>query len=214
MPTTRIAVAPSLAVSLAVLLALTGCSRPQPGTPVAGGTVTIRQPDTPTEARPTTEATTTETATPVDRPKEIDLTTVDICQVVGGLPLREYKLDGDRPPLAGESDLFPGSKDCFANGIRNNVSLLVIAVTTEGARSYVDSANVVDRADSTAAGFPLTVLTPRNPATCLGIVDVHDGQMLYVSYGLGSPIEQPVTPQAELCRTVPVIATAAIGALG
>ena len=211
MRTVRNVLAPLLLVGVLVGLVVAGCSNAESGTPVAG--------DPPATAGSTTGPGTTgqstsDTPPPVDRPRPIDLSTVDICQVVGGLPLRDYRLDGDRPPLAGESDLFPGSRDCFANGIRDNVSLLVIAVTTEGARSFVDSANVTAATDSVAAGYPLTVLTPSNPATCLGVLDVHDGQMLYLSYGVGSPLEQPLTPQADLCRTVPSIATAAVGALG
>lgn len=193
------------------LLIVSGCATVESGSPVAkdppstGNTV-------PTE---TTEApVTTEPETPsVNRPKPVDLTTIDICQVVGKLPLRDYELDGDRPPIGGESSIFPGSKDCFAGGITNNVSLLVVAVTSQGAQSFVDGANVAGKADSVVAGYPLTVLTPGNPDSCFGVLDVHDGQMLYLSYGLSSPTQQPVTPQPELCRTVPKIAEAAVGVL-
>lgn len=211
MPTQRIVLA---SLVLAGLVAA-GCSTAEPGDPVAADPTATSERPTETEitSEPPEEPTSEESPT-VSRPKPIDLTKVDICAVVGALPLREYQLDGDRPPLAGDSSLFPGAKDCFAGGIRNNLSLLVVAVTDEGARSFVDSANVAARTETAAAGYPLTVLTPQAPANCFGVLDVHDGQMLYISYGLGSPTEQPATPQERLCRTVPAIATDLVGALG
>ena len=218
MPTQRIVLA-SLAFVLAVAgLVTAGCSTAEPGTPVAAGPPltgeSSTEPEPATEPESTEETTSEEEPPPVSRPKPIDLAKIDICAVVAALPLREYRLDGDRPPLGGESSLFPGAKDCFAGGIQHNLSLLVVAVTGEGARSFVDSANVAAKTETVAAGYPLTVLTPRAPASCFGVLDVHDGQMLYISYGLGNPNDQPVTPQDRLCRTIPALATAAVGALG
>ncbi|MCT2585967.1 DUF3558 domain-containing protein [Actinophytocola gossypii] len=192
-----------LAPLLLVTLLAVGCSSGESGSPTA---------QDPAQDPPSETERETTSATGVDRPAPIDLTTVDVCQVVSAMPLADFGLDADRPPLAGESDLFPGAKDCFANGTTNNVSLLIVAVTDQDARSYVETANA-GKSEADAAGYPLTVLTPANPNSCLGVVDVHDEQLLYVSYGLSSPLEQPVTPQPELCRAVPGIATAAIGAL-
>lgn len=211
MSTLRIALT---SLALACLLgAVAGCSAAEPGTPVAGVTVTGEQP---TEPEPPAEPTASSPGqTPsVDRPKPIDLTTVDVCQVLAGLPLADYGLDTDRPPLAGDSSLFPGAKDCFANGITNNVSLLMVAVTDQGAAEFAEFANVAGKTETVAAGYPLTVLTPQAPASCLGVLDVNDGQMLYLSYALANPNDQPVTPQAQLCAAVPTIAAAAVGALG
>ncbi|GAB3433255.1 DUF3558 family protein [Actinophytocola sediminis] len=214
MPTQRI-VLTSLLVGL---LGVVGCSSAERGTPVADDPpATSEQPESPAEStEPSTPPSTppADDAPPVDRPKPIDLTTVDICQVLAALPLPTFKLDGDRPPLAGESSLFPGAKDCFVNGIEHNVSLLVVAVTDQGAKDFTEFANVAAKSDTEAAGYPLTVLTPQAPANCMGVLDVHDGQLLYLSYGLGNPAGQPATPQADLCRTVPEIATAVVGALG
>lgn len=199
-------------IALVALLLVAGCSRAESGEPTAGDepVTTETETATATETEPPTDE---PTAPSVNRPRDVDLAAVDICQVVGTLPLRDYGLDGDRPPVGGNSSLFPGSKDCFAGGIQNNLSLTLVAVTTEGADSFVDSANA-EAAASSAAGFPLTVLKPRNPANCFGVVDVADGQFLYLAYGLGSPGQQPATPQTTLCSAVPTIATAAIGAIG
>ncbi|HWM06293.1 MAG TPA: DUF3558 family protein [Actinophytocola sp.] len=197
-------------IALASLLLLAACSTAEPGEPTAGDPPATTEPGTAVETATPTEQTVAPSAS---RPRDLDLAAVDICQVVGKLPLREYGLDGDRPPIGGTSVVFPGAKDCFAGGIQNNLSLTLIAVTSEGAGSYVDSANAGKTA-STVAGFPLTVLEPANPANCFGVVDVADGQLLHVAYGLGSPGQQPVTGQDKLCSTVPVIAEAAITAIG
>jgi len=216
MPTPRIALT-ALLTSLAMAgFASAGCSSAEQGTPVADD----RPSEQPTEPSEPDEPDPTSTvpdpngdAPPVDRPKDVDLTKVDLCAVLTALPLRDYRLDGDRPPLAGDSSLFPGAKDCFANGIKNNVALLVIGVTDQGAKEFAEFATVASKSETKAAGYPLTVLTPQAPGSCLGVLDVHDGQLLYISYALGNPTGQPVTPQAELCRTVPAIATAVVGAL-
>jgi Protein of unknown function (DUF3558) len=189
-------------------LLLAGCTTTQPGTPTAG--------DRPTQpSSTTTETTTTTTTTSVApaRPRNIDLAAVDVCAVVSALPRADLGLDTDRPPLAGDSDLFPGSKDCFANGIQHNLSLLMIAVTSQGAAEFLDGANAeINQTD--ASGFPLYVLTTQaSPDTCFGVLDVNDGQMLYFSYGLAAPGTEPVTPQTTLCQRVPDIARAALSRL-
>jgi hypothetical protein len=190
-----------LVPALALLLA--GCTTTSRGAPTAGD----RPPKT------TSSPDTTTTTTTVDRPRNIDLAAVDICQVVGGLPRATYGLDTDRPPLAGESSIFPGSKDCFAGGIQQNLSLLVVAVATTGTTEYLDGANAeINQTD--ANGFPLFVLTtPPSPDSCFGAVDVNDGQMLFINYGMAAPGTEPATPQTTLCQRIPDIARAAVALL-
>ncbi|OLF05003.1 DUF3558 domain-containing protein [Actinophytocola xanthii] len=197
------------ALAGACLLVLVGCSSPAPGFPVAAETSVTSEVSTSSPA-PSTGAPST-TRPSVQRPAPINLSQVDICQVVAALPRRKFGLDDDRPPLGGRSLLFPGSLDCSASGIDTNASMLAVAVTNRDAPSYVDSANVTAKTDGVAAGYPMTVLTPRNPDTCIAVVDVHDGQMLYVSYGTPKSGTRPVQPQPQLCGTVAEIATAAVG---
>lgn len=182
-------------------LLLAGCTATEPGTPSAG--------ERPSTANPpaTTSAATSEAA---DRPRDIDMAAVDVCAVVAALPRESFGLDTDRPPLPGESSLFPGSRDCFANGSRNNLSLLVVAVIDQGTAEYLDGANA-ETNETDANGFRLHVLTtPPSPDTCFGVVDVNNGQMLYISYGLASPGSAPATPQTTLCQRIPDIARAAL----
>lgn len=204
-------------MACACLLGLAGCSSAAPGTPVAAETsvttgaapsATASDP-APSDTEPPVTASST-TRPPVQRPVPIDLSGVDICQVVAALPRRRFGLDDDRPPVGGPSQLFPGSYDCAASGIDTNASMLAVAVTNRDAPSYVDSANVTAKTAAVAAGYPMTVLTPHKSDSCMAVVDVHDGQMLYVSYSTLRVGDRPVLPQARLCATVAEIAAAAV----
>ena len=173
------------------LLLAAGCTATETGTPTTGNQTTTT----------TTTETTTETQT---RPREIDLAGVDMCGLVSSLPLTELGLD-QRAPIGGESTAFPGSQDCFANGVTNNLGLTLVAVVDEGAADYAAGTDAeVD--ESEVDGFPLYVLEPPVPDSCFGAIDVADGQMLFINFGLSAPGTEPVTPQAALCMRVPEIA--------
>jgi Protein of unknown function (DUF3558) len=192
-----------LLVVLGLLLA--GCTATEPGSPTAG--------DQPGETNTTTtKAPTTTTTTGANRPKNIDMAAVDICKVFAGLPLATLGIDTDRPPLAGDSGVFPGSKDCSGNGLQSNLALILVAVADQSATDYVDGVTAkVDKVD--VEGFQLYVLTPTDPNSCFGVIDVNDGQLLNINYGVASSSSQPVTPQAALCQRVPEIAKAALAQL-
>jgi hypothetical protein len=180
------------------LLLAAGCTASETGTPTTGAQATTT----------TTTTTTTETQT---RPRDIDMTGVDVCGLVTALPLATFGLD-QRPPTGGESTSFPGSQDCFANGIGANLGLTLVAVVDEGAPDYVEGANA-EVSETEVDGFALHVLKPPVPDSCFGAVDVADGQMLYVNYGLSAPGSEPVTPQETLCERVPQIVAAALNNL-
>lgn len=184
-------------------LLLAGCTATETGTPTTGDATTTE---------PTTTTTTTTTTAAQARPRDIDMAGVDVCGLVGSLPLATFGLDQGRPPTGGESTSFPGSQDCFANGIAANLGLTLVAVVDEGAAEYADGANA-EVTETEVDGFPLYVLEPPVPDSCFGALDVADGQMLYVNYGLSAPGTEPVTPQGTLCERVPQIAAAALGSL-
>ena len=184
-------------------LVLAGCTTGEAGTPTAGD-----EPTTTTTAT-TTSTTTTEAAT---RPRDIDMAGVDVCELVASLPLATFGLDQDRPPTGGDSTFFPGSKDCFANGIEANLGLTLTAVVDQGAKEYAESAGA-DTTETEVDGFPLYVVKAPAPDSCFGLLDVADGQMLYINYGLSAPGGEPVTPQDTLCTRVPQIAKAALAEL-
>jgi hypothetical protein len=194
---------------LVSVLVLAGCTATETGTPAADDATAV---PTTTTTTTTTAATPTTTGSTSERPRNIDMAAVDVCGLVGSLPLAAFGLDQGRTPVGGSSATFPGSRDCFANGIAANLGLTLVAVVGEGAADFADGANAeVSRTE--VRGFPLYVLTPAAPDSCFGALDVNDGQMLYVNYGLGAPAEQPVTPQETLCARVPRIAAAALDGL-
>lgn len=183
------------------LLLAAGCTATENGTPTATGTPATGEQTTTTTTTTTTQA----------RPRDIDMAGVDVCGLVASLPLATFGLD-QRPPTGGESSRFPGSQDCFANGIEANLGLTLAAVVDQGATEYIDGANA-EVSETEVDGFPLYVLKPRTPDSCFGALDVADGQMLYVNYGLSAPGAEPVTPQETLCERVPQIAAAALAEL-
>lgn len=128
------------------------------------------------------------------------------------VPVRKYGLDG-RAPVGGTSSLFPGSRDCFSGGIDHNLSLTLVAVRDQGAGEFTETANAqVTQFD--AEGFPLYVLRNDSTWSCFGVLDVHDGQFVWIGYGMGNPSGRPVTPLDTLCKTVPLIAASTVSALG
>jgi hypothetical protein len=188
---------------IAAMLVLAGCSGTETGTPVAGDTTT------------TSSTTTTTTGSePGDtRPKEIDMATLDVCGLVSKLPVQQFGIAADRPPVGGDSSIFPGSKDCYTNDIQANLGLTLVAVATEGAEDYAASVSNAEVLEKEAAGYEVWVLKPTDPSGCLGAVDVNKGQLLFINYGQSRPGDQPVTPQDQLCAKVPEIAAAALGVL-
>lgn len=193
------------------LLLLAGCSGSEQGNPVAG--------DGTTTDRPTGEPGTTEPAPPTtsepgaNRPRDIDLTKADICEAVGKLPLTSYGMDAGHPPRASKSSIFPNSTNCFAEGVAKNLSVSVVGVVSQGFDSYV-STSIAQVTKGTAAGFPSAVIKGQDKTVCFDVVDVHDGQMVYVAYGMNSPTGKPATPQPTLCQRAQAIAAAVTTALG
>ncbi len=195
-----------MAAPVLAALLVAGCSSPEPGTPVAGEKATTGAETT------TTGADTTTTSKPSStRPKPIDMTAVDVCQLIGAITFADFAPDGN--PIGGESTVFPGSQDCYVNSLPQNRGLILVAVRDQGTTEYLDGANA-EITETQAAGYPLYVLTLPDPASCFGALDVNDGQMLFINYGMTQADTPPVTPQEQLCAAVPEIAAAALAQLG
>lgn len=150
----------------------------------------------------------------VERPKDLDLAKVDPCKLVDGLQRKQFGLD-DRKGLADDdSAVFPGNPSCFTLGFKTNLGLSVVTVSTEGVSSYIESVDVYPT-PVTVKGYPAYVLAPEDqPEDCYGVVDVNDGQLLYLSYGLNLPDAEPITPQQALCERIPELAEALLTGLG
>jgi uncharacterized protein DUF3558 len=201
----------TLRIALASLLLVAGCSSIETGDPTA-----VDEPTTTTGGAPTTEpgdpTTTTTPSKGPKRPKDIDVGKVDACQIMNKLPVRKYGLDGHKP-LGGTSSVFPGAKDCFSSGIANNLALDLTVVTDQGASDYLQTANA-KITPFQAQGYPLYVLENEQATfSCFGVLDVHDGQFVWITYSMASPTDTPKTPKAKLCKTVPMIAASTVKAL-
>lgn len=206
----------TLRITLASLLLVacsTACSATEAGEPTASGEQN-EPTGAPTESTETetSEPTETETSDVPTRPKDVDLASVDICAVMKKVPVRKYGLDG-RPPIGGTSSIFPGSKDCYSGGTAKRLGLTLVAVTDQDAGDFAETANA-EVSEFDAQGYPLYVLKPEQPANCFGMLDVHDGQFIWIAYGSGGPADRPATPQNQLCKTVPMIAASTVSALG
>ena len=195
-----------MAAPVLAALLVAGCSSNEPGNPVAGETTTTT---TTTTTKTSTTTTTSETSSA--RPKPIDMAAVDVCQLIGAISFADFAPDGN--PIGGESTLFPGSQDCYVNSLPQNRGLILVAVRDQGTTEYLDGANA-EITETQAAGYPLYVLTLPDPASCFGALDVNDGQMLFINYGMNQADTAPMTPREQLCAAVPEIATAALAQLG
>lgn len=183
---------------LGVLL-LAGCSATETGSPTPGETTTT--------TTTTTSGGSEQTST--SRPEDLDVSGLDVCQVLSVLPVAEWGIAADSRQ-GGESSLFPGSQDCYGQG--DNIGLTLTAVKDRNAADYAEGA-MADVTETTVDGYGLYVLKPSDPAACFGALDVHDGQMLFLNYGVTIPDQEPVTPQDTLCQRIPDIAKAALTAL-
>jgi Protein of unknown function (DUF3558) len=203
----------TLRITLASLLLVAGCSTTESGEPTAGAGQTEEPTESATQPPETTDTTQSEEPSDVPtRPKNIDLSSVDICAVMNKVPVRKYGLDG-RAPISGTSSVFPGNKDCYSGGTTKKLALTLIAVTDQDAGDFAETANA-EVSEFDAQGYPLYLLEPEQPANCFGMLDVHDGQFVWIAYSSGGPADRPVTSQDKLCKTVPMIAASTVSALG
>jgi len=202
----------TLRIALASLLLVAGCSTSQAGAPAPADdpTSTTEQTGEPTE---TTDSTTSSTTTEgPNRPKDIDIAAVDPCALLNKMPVRKWGLDG-RKPVTTDHARFPGAKACFSNGIEKVFGLTVVAVTDQGAGEYLDTVNA-EVTEYDVQGYPFyTLVNPQVVNLCPGVLDVHDGQFLFISYGRPD-FDAPEIPIPKLCKTLTEIAASTVKALG
>ncbi|MFD4643683.1 DUF3558 domain-containing protein [Lentzea sp. NPDC058436] len=190
-----------LAVPFLLAAVLTGCSSTEPGTPSAGNQ---------TGSAPTTGSSAGNA--PVNRPKAVDLKTIDPCALItpeqktalglktanAGTPLPDYGEGSKRCNLAYEDRTYLGTIHTLVNGGADRLK------RTTG-ESKLTSLQV--------AGYP-SYLTPReSPGSaggCEVYLDANDGQLLLVDAfgGLG---EDKATPDGA-CERAKAIA-GAVGAV-
>jgi len=191
-----------LVVPFVLAAVLTGCSSTEQGTPTAG------------KQAPKT-GTSTGTA-PVNRPKAVDMKTLDPCSLI--TPQAKAKL-GIRTvePGAPDKDFGEGSKGCGTSYEDRKATYSIDTVVNGGVdRLKSTEGKVKEITELKVAGYPAYLTKGPSQATgapqCEIWVDTHDGQLLRVSvigeWG-GSTTLDTVTERAKaLAEAVgPVLAT-------
>ncbi|MET9628222.1 DUF3558 domain-containing protein [Lentzea sp. NPDC006480] len=170
-----------LVVPFVLAAVLTGCSTTEPGTPSAGN---------PTSGTPTT-GTSAGTA-PVDRPKAVDMLTLDPCSLI--TPEAKAKL-GIRTvgSVAADPEYGEGGKACGASYEDRKVTYSIDTIVNGGVeRLKSTEGKVKELTELKVAGYPAYLTKGPSQATgspqCEIYLDSHDQQLLRVSVigGLGS----------------------------
>lgn len=184
-----------LAVPFLLAAVLTGCSSTEPGTPSAGEQ---------TGAAPTT-GTSTKSA-PVNRPKAVDLKTVDLCALITPEAQATLKIKSVTPRES-PKDYGDDSKSCS----------LLFEDRTYGGPIYTLTNGGVDRLKRTVgktteltelkvAGYPgylaKNITEGSLPDTCDLYIDTNDEQLLLVKMGPGIGENAPLDGACELSKTV------------
>ncbi len=203
----------TLRIALASLLLVAGCSTSEAGTPAPADQPPSAAEQSGEPGEPTESAAPSTTGEGPKRPKDIDIAAVDPCAVLNKMPVRKYGLDG-RKPVGSTSGFFPGNKACYSGGFAKNLGLTLVAVKDKGAAEFLETANA-EITEFDAQGYPLYLLQNEEiVGLCLGLLDVHDGQFVWITYGMASTTDRPEIPSAKFCKTVPVIAASTVTALG
>lgn len=191
-------------VTAAALLIIGGCANPQTGTPVAKV-----MPTSSTAASDRSPASPPSSIgqRPVSRPRSLDLHGVEPCSLLRAAQPARFGVALTGNGLAGHSEVFPGSRDCHYSDIRANLTVGLTTVMNEGFESYVDTVDATVVAKE-ATGYRFAIVRPDRAGSCFAVVDVSEGQMLYLS--LVSGFGEPTTSPETVCQTVSRITEAVV----
>ena len=183
-----------LAVPFLLAAVLTGCSSTQPGTPTAGN----QTPTTGTSAG----------SAPVNRPKAVDLKTVDPCALVtpeakASLGIRTVE---PRDPLAEYGE---GSKTC-GTSYEDRKYIWSIHTILNGGVDKLKSGGEDKLTRLEVARYPGYQTKNDPPESCRIYVDTHDDQLLLVS--VVTSIGSDATVDGA-CERVRPLADAAVAVL-
>ncbi|MFJ5988112.1 DUF3558 domain-containing protein [Lentzea sp. NPDC092896] len=174
-----------LAVPFLLAAVLTGCSSTEPGTPSAGDQ---------SSSAPTTG---TSAGTPVNRPKAVDLTTVDPCSLVAQDQRAALGLSKVEPgnPLP---DYGEGSKRCNQTYASVKFVSSIHTLLNGGVDRLKQTTGEAKLTALQVAGYPAYLTqreAPGGAPVCEIYLDAHDGQLLLVDAG-GVFGEKGNTPEA------------------
>jgi hypothetical protein len=188
-----------LAVPFVLAAVLTGCSSQEPGTPTAGGQ---------TGGTPTTGS--SAGTAPVNRPKAVDLKTLDPCSLITPEQKAALGLNTVQPgtPLP---DYGEGSKRCNETYVDHKYIANVHTLLNGGVDRLKRTTGESKLTSLQIAGYPAYLTQRESPGSagaCEVYIDAHDGQLLLVN-GVASFGEQGTTVDGACER-----AKALAGAVG
>jgi len=111
---------------------------------------------------------------------------------------------------------FPGNKECIVSNSAKKETVSITAVTNKGAAEYTHDGQGADLAPIKVTGFPAYTFTPKTAVggDCRVVVDVADGQMLFVLWGFAASMGGDPPPVAERCANATKVAEGAMKVLG
>jgi len=192
-----------IVVTLFALTALaSACTSSEQGNPTSGGTTESSASSVssvPSTAPPSTLPTSTSSA-----PSNVDLTTVNACQLFNSGVSAAAETKGTTQKVS--VPRLPGASGCFQFNESKNVGL-ILAVSTDMDVNDFQSSMGTQPQSFTVAGFPGVVIAPPAPdSVCFGGVGMGDHQLLYLQYALANPGGSPKVPQQQLCAKLQPIA--------
>jgi hypothetical protein len=203
------------AVLGAALLALVAsCSTTEPGTATAGTVTSTTAGSTRSSPPSSTLSTTSSSAPPVSRPKTIDLKSTDGCKIMNAMAAGfgwTGKSTSDFESLG-----FPGNKECIVTNSDKKETVNITGVTNKGVPEYTHNGQGANLAPIKVAGFPAYTFTPKTAVggDCRVVVDVADGQLLYVSWAVQVTTGAAVPPVEQRCASATKVAEGAMKVLG
>ncbi|MBP2339682.1 hypothetical protein JOF41_005860 [Saccharothrix coeruleofusca] len=180
---------------------LAGCSETTGGNASAGSSTGRTETSTPESDAPSSTS-----KAPADRPKTINLRDVDPCTLL--TEQQRAQLGLNRPPLKSTNSVYD-SPVCNISREDRQYWVGITTATTAGVEWYTDGSFLGDAQNLQVGGFPAVVGTSKDDQyVCFLGIDVSDGQMVAVQTNSGGE-----TGQAQLCQVAQQIAGAAIETL-
>ncbi|GGP80879.1 DUF3558 domain-containing protein [Saccharothrix coeruleofusca] len=180
---------------------LAGCSETTGGNASAGSSTGRTETSTPESDAPSSTS-----KAPADRPKTINLRDVDPCTLL--TEQQRAQLGLDRPPLKNTNSAH-SSPACNISREDRRYYVGLSTVTTAGTEWYTDGNFLGDVQNLQVGGFPAVVGTAKDdPYVCFIAVDVSDGQMVDVQAGSAGEADR-----TQLCQVAQQSAGAAVETL-
>ncbi|HEY3262442.1 MAG TPA: DUF3558 domain-containing protein [Pseudonocardiaceae bacterium] len=159
----------------------------------------------------------------VSRPRQLDLTGVEVCTLLTNQQLANFAVDRpSRPGTAGGGSVLVGSPECQFGSDAEQHGFLILASTSMGLPEFLSKIQPnPSRAVITVNGYPAVqeeglgeLSAPeRGSGACFVEVDVADGQLLGVQFSQIAAREPKRLPIETLCAKAREVAEAALTTL-